>query len=190
MKATSPPLDSKTREFLRSWGRHEMPSAQVTGGSVAPGYYRAFAVLGWIEQRNVFPVVGVQTILLRNQEDRNHGALTLGLPVTPKTELYVNALLQSFGWDGRVWPYDNDQAWPEGTADEPQVMGLLKKVGLGSTLAFPPNAERGIPTLRIHIAKRQGVFPLAPFEEIDSPPVHLERFRELVRDHSIFRAEE
>lgn len=181
----TPKLDEHTRKYLKEWGAAQMPTGQVVGGDMRPGYYRAFAVLGWIEKRKPWPVVGLQTIALRMNEDKHVGAVSLGLPVSPKTELYVNALLQTFGWDGRVWPYDNDGQWPEKTAEEEQVQGLLRKVNLLSTLTFP-STEQGIPSVRFYVAKSKGVFPIAPLEEINSPPVHLERFRALVEDPSPF----
>lgn len=180
-------LGPKTPEFMKHWEKWELPCGQVTGGSITPGTYRGIAVLGWLEQRNGVPTVGLQTIVLRNQEDKHVGAVTLGFPVTPKTELYVNALLQTFGWDGRVWPYDDDKKWPDGTTDEDQVMGLIQKVGLSSTLTFAPQEGVGVPTVRLQIPKRSGPFQLPPLEEMNSPPVHLDRFRELVKDMTIFK---
>lgn len=187
---TKSSLDPKAREILRSWGPNETPTGQVTGGDIRPGEYRALAILGWIEKKpGDLPRVGIQTVVLRLNEDKHIGAVTIGLPVSPRTELYVNAFLQTLGWDGRVWPYDNDKKWPEGSDDEEQVTGLLKRVGLSSTLTFPSNPDQGAPAVRIHIAKSHGAFAIAPTEEVDSPPVHLERFRALVADHSVFQPE-
>jgi hypothetical protein len=179
-------LDSKAREILRSWTPQEMPSAQVSGGEIRPGSYRAFAAIGWVEHRNGVPTVGLQTFVLRH-DNKHVGALTIGLPVTPRTELYVNALVQSFGWDGRVWPYDNDKGWPEGTDDEAQVLGLLARVNLASSMTFPSVGDKGVPAVRIEIPKSHGPFPLPPSTEVDSPPVHLARLRALIADPSIFQ---
>ncbi len=184
-------LDELTRSFLKRWETYEMPTGQVTGGDMKPGFYRILAVLGWIDKKpGSVPTVGIQTLALRNQEDKHIGAITIGLPVTPRTELYVNAFLQSLGWDGRVWPYDNDNGWPVGTDDEDQLLGLIKRVELSSSLTFGPDPEKGgVPAMRFHVAQSHGAFYVAPFEEINSPPKHLERFRALVADPSVFHQE-
>lgn len=178
-------MDATTRKFLESWGRRETPTAQVTGNPIKPGKYRAFAILGWVEKKHGAAIVGLQMIVVRETPFENMGTITVGLPVTPKTELYVNALLQTLGWDGRIWPY-KDHGWPEGTSDEEQVVALVQQAELGCTMTFVPDPEQGLPMIPMHIAKAQEPFPLAPFTEIDSPPVHLKAFRELVADPSPF----
>lgn len=179
--------DSLTRAFLKTWGPNEVPTAQITGGSVNPGTYRCMAVLGWVEKRAVWPVVALHTLVLRNVEYKPIATLTIVMPVTPKTELYVNALLQTFGWDGRVWPYDDDKGWPEGTgADEENLKKLLKQTAMSATLCFPSDTKDGAAVINIPIAKASSPFPLAPFQEVDSPPVHLERLRALCKDPSAF----
>jgi len=176
----------KTHDIFKTWNALEKPVAQVTGGAVRSGVYRTLAVLGWIEKKpNELPKVGIQTIILKTNEDKHVGALTLGLPVTPKTERYINALLQTYGWDGRVWPHDEDGGWPEGSADRDQILGLLDKVNLDATLTFAPG-PKGVPAVRMNVTKSRGPFQLSPFDEIDSPPLHLLRFRDLVTDPTIF----
>ena len=183
--------DTKTRKFIADWGRREVPTAQVAAGSsIKPGDYRAFAILGWVEKHAGAAIVGLQMVVIQEQPFKNKGILTLGCPITPKTDLYVNALLQTLGWDGRVWPY-KDHGWPEGTDDEAQVVALVNQAKLGCTLTFAPDPEKGmVPMIPVHIAKSKEPFPLAPFEEIDSPPVHLEAFRALIADPSPFAPEE
>lgn len=185
-KANGASRTFKTHDVFKTWLPIETPIAQVTGGMVRAGTYRTFAVLGWIEKKfGQLPKVGIQTIILHAVHNKHMGALTLGLPVSPKTELYVNALLQTFGWDGRVWPHDEDGGWPEGSNDRDQILGLLDKVNLDATLTFAAGPQ-GVPAIRMNILKSRESFMLSPFDEINSPPVHLERFRALVADPSIF----
>ncbi len=184
MSKSNGALDPKTRDFLKSWGPQETPTAQVTNGDLHPGLYRAMATLAIVEKRRPWPVVGLQVLLLRRLEFKVVGSMTIGMPVTPKTELYVNALLQTFGWDGRVWP--DDGGWPTGSSDEEQIQQLMDKAGLISTLTFP-STENGVPLVEMPVAKVSAPFHLAPFEEVNSPPVHLARFRALVNNPPAFR---
>lgn len=186
--ATRP--DATTRELLRAWGPREVPLVQVTGGEIKPGTYRALATLGWIERRGPWAIVGVNMIVLNNNEDKPRGAVTLGLPVTKRTELYVNGFLCRLGWDGRVWPHDDDGGWPEKTDDEASLRDLMKKSNrMGSTLCFPSHPERGVPIIKLPILKRSAPFNWAPFEpaELETPPAAvLDRFRKLCEDPSPF----
>lgn len=178
--------DSKTRKFMERWGRREVPTAQVAGEPIKPGDYGAFALLGWVEAKDGTAIVGLQMAVLKEDPLTNMGLITIGMPVTPKTELHVNALLQSLGWDGRVWPY-KDHGWPEGTDDEQQVVALVSQAELGCTLTFVPDPEQGAPMIPIHITKSRDPFPLAPFElEITEQPQHLEALRDLIDDPSPF----
>jgi hypothetical protein len=186
-------IDKRTREYLKKWGRREVPTAQITGGKCAPGTYRCLPVLGWIERRGTVPVVGVHFLVLYHQGETVKANLSIAFPVTKLTELHVNSFLCLIGWDGRVWPYDGDKGWPEGSEeDAAQLRALLKKLGpkVGSTLTFPPKPELGAPLLNLPIVKSLSPYPLAPFEPLpegaDSPVVHLERFRALCEDCSPF----
>ncbi len=192
-----PKVDERTREYLQKWGRLEVPTAQITGGSVNPGTYRAMACLGWIERRGPegasVPVVGVHFMLLQNQAYVPMATLSLAMPVTKNTELLINTFLHFIGWDGRVWPYDGDDDWPANSEeDEAQVRALLQKLHpkIGSTLTFPTIPGVGTPILQLPVLKRSATYPLAPFEPVPedrTPPVtHLERFRALCRDPSPF----
>jgi hypothetical protein len=191
MKTTLQP-DATTREFTRLWGAREIPTAQVTGGNITPGNYRAMATLGWMEKRGPFAVVGVHLIILRNLEYVTIGAVTVGLPVTTRNELFVNSFLVRLGWDGRVWPYDDDKGWPDGTDDEPQIRQLMQQAGgMAATLCFAPNKDQGggVPIIPIPILKRHGPFPWAPFEggDMPSPPAAtFQRFKALCNDPSPF----
>jgi len=186
MAKTRPKYDSKTRKFIETWGRREVPTAQVAGDPIKPGDYSAFALLGWVEAKAGAAIVGLQMAVLKEEPLTNMGLITIGMPVTPKTELHVNALLQSLGWDGRLWPY-KDHGWPEGTEDEGQVVALISQAQLGCTLTFAPDPDQGQPMIPIHIAKSRDPFPLAPFElEVTEAPPHMEFLRDLIDDPSPF----
>jgi hypothetical protein len=106
-------VDEKTRDYIRNWGRSEVPTAQVTGGKVNPGTYRALATLGFVERRGPAAICCVHFLVLQNQAYTPMATLSLAMPVTKKTELHVNSFLHVLGWDGRVWPYDFDGGWPD-----------------------------------------------------------------------------
>lgn len=190
-----PQIDQKTREYLKKWGRREVPTAQITGGTCTPGIYRGLPILGWIERKEgVLPVVGIHFLVLLNHSADVKASLALALPVTKNTELLVNSFLAHLGWDGRVWPYDGDGGWPEGDTDEDvtQIKALFNRVvpPIGATLTFPskPNARV---IERLPVLKRNAPYPWAPFEPVPeeaegSPIQHLTRFRELCADPSPF----
>lgn len=188
-----PKIDERTQEFLRKWGRLEVPTAQVTGGQVAPGTFPALAALGWIERRGPVAIVGVHFLILMREVFKPMATLSLAMPVSKNTELHINSFLHLIGWDGRVWPYDGDGGWPENSEeDAAQVRALLAKLHpkVGATLTFPPIPGVGAPLLNLPILKRTAPFPLAPFEPVPedrpAPVIHLERFRELCLDPSPF----
>jgi hypothetical protein len=179
--------DPMTQEYLKVWGAKEMPVAEVTHGKVYIGDHPAFALVGWITQQGVgWPAVGLQMTLLTPEMDKAIGGLSLGLPLSPKTERHVCCLLQDLGWDGRVWPY-KDHGWPEGTNDEPGLLRLLKVAKLGATLTFPTQ-EKGTPTVKIPVLKRSGTFMVAPFGEV-LVPRHLEALRSLAADPTPFKSD-
>ena len=185
-------IDEKTREYVRNWGRAEVPTAQVTGGKVSPGTYRALATLGFVERVGPASFCCVHFLILQNQAFKPMGTLSLAMPVTKRTELYVNSFLQLVGWDGRVWPYDGDGGWPENSPEDAENLRMmLKKINIGATLTFPADGE-GATLLELPVVKRTAPFPLAPFAPLpeDHPPpvIHLERFRELCKDASPFAA--
>jgi hypothetical protein len=187
-----PKIDERTREFLRKWGRREVPTAQVTGGEVTPGTYRAMPFLAWMERRGPVALCGMHFILVHNQAWTPFGALSMAMPVSKNTELHINSFLHLVGWDGRVWPYDGDGGFPEDSPDDAaQLKEMLRKVKIRSTLTFPPTGgPGGARVLTVNVLKRSSPFPFAPFEPLpegsDPPVVHLERFRELCKDPSPF----
>ena len=177
-------MDEITRQFVNEWGSNEVPTAKVVHGKVRPGPYYVFALLGWLEARRRWPVVGLRLALL--QDDKNVGAVNMGLPLTPKTERHVCGFLQDLGWDGRVWPH-KDHGWPEGTHDELNVIGLLRTANLGSTLTFVPNENGEIPTVLMDVAKNRVPFLTAPFH--GTVPKHLEALRALASDRTPFTSD-
>lgn len=190
MAKSKPKYDRNTRRFMERWGRREVPTAQVAGDAIKPGEYHAFALLGWVESEGGSVIVGLQMAVIKEEPLTNMGLLTIGMPVTPKTELHVNALLETLGWDGRIWPYE-DHGWPEGTGDdEIQLASLVMQAKLGCSLTFVP-AEQGPVMIPIHVAKSRDPFPLAPFElEVTEEPKHMDALRALIDDPSPFKEPE
>ena len=189
-------IDSKTREFLRQWSPFEVPTAQVTGGKVPnQGTYRALPVLGGMGFQDTalgrISVGGVHFLLLRRFNDSPFATLSLAMPVTRNTELYINSFLHLLGWDGRVWPTDQTEAeWPNtDPAEVEQLVILMRNARMGATLTFPPSGP-GVPVLEVPVYKLHSPYQVAPFEPLpegaESPVVHLARFRELARDPTIF----
>ena len=122
------------------------------------------------------------------QGSRSIGALTIALPLTAETESKVLERLLDLGWDGRVWPYDNDGKWPEGTPDKDQSIGLLQRVGLASTMTFAPVEGKGFPTIPVYVVKKKGEFPF-PFEpsvKTEDMP-HRNRLRDLMVGWQVFQ---
>jgi hypothetical protein len=179
--------DSKTKAFVKLWGSGDVPTAQVSHGSLRPGTYPAFALLGWLEARKGWPIVGLRLALVPEHQRTEQTGLTMGLVVSPKTERHVCSLLQDLGWDGRVWPY-KDHGWPEGTQDETPMLGLLKTAKLGATLVFRPDPEKGVPTVPIWVGRRNGPFLTAPFGEITTVK-YLEELRALATDQTPFKSD-
>lgn len=190
MAKPKPKYDRKTRKFMERWGRREVPTAQVAGDAIKPGEYHAFALLGWVEATAGAAIVGLQMAVIKEEPLTNMGLLTIGMPVTPNTELHVNALLQSLGWDGRIWPYQ-DHGWPEGTGDdETQLASLVMQAKLGCSLTFVPAGE-GPVMIPIHVAKSRDPFPLAPFDlSVVEELKHVDALRDLIDDPSPFKEPE
>lgn len=177
--------DPQTQEYIRAWGIKDVPTATVEYGKIPLGDHPAFALLGWVEQRKTgWPVVGLRLTVLNQTLDKAIGSVTMGLPLTPKSERHVCCLLQDFGWDGRVWPY-KDHGWPEGTTEEAGLASLLKTAKLGATLTFPSDPEKGTPTVRLPVLKLKGTFSVAPFGDVTIPR-HLEALRSLAADPTPF----
>lgn len=180
--------DPRTKDFIQAWGANEVPTAVLAHGKLPIGDYAAFALLGWIQQsKNGWPVVGMQLTMLRDNLDEVAGSLTMGLPLSPKTERHVCCLLEDLGWDGRCWPY-RDHGWPEGGEDEPGLLSLLKRSKLGATLTFPSQAQ-GTPTVRIPILHKTKPFSVAPFYRVPPVPRHLESLRALAVDPIPFKSD-
>lgn len=177
--------DLQTQEYIRAWGIKDVPTAHVEHGKIPMGSHPAFALLGWVEQRKVgWPVVGLRLTVLTRELDKAIGALTMGLPLTPKSERHVCCFLQDLGWDGRVWPY-KDHGWPEGTEEESALVSLLRTAKLGATLTFPSDPEKGTPTVKVPVTKRASTYSVAPFGDVIVPK-HLETLRSLAANPTPF----
>lgn len=170
--------DQQTEEYIKAWGAKEVPIALVRSGRIQPGHYRCFPVFGWVKQRQAdWPVVGVHLAILPLNAEKTIGALSMDLPLTPKTERNVCAFLQDLCWDGRVWPY-KDHGWPEGTEEEQDLLKLLRTVKLGATMTFPTDPEKGTRIVRIPVLHGKKKFHVAPF----GTEVPVPRFMDELRD--------
>ena len=178
--------DKTTKQYLNTWGPKDTPRGLITEGSLRPGFYPGFALLGFVQEReNDWPVVLVHAALMKGKT--LGGGMLLSMPFNPRTERAVCWLLENLGWDGRLWPY-KDHGWPEGTPDEAHFAELLKKVDVGASFTFPADPEKGTPTLRMYVGKRNGAFHTAPFYGTPMPQ-HLEALRELVKDPIPFKSD-
>jgi hypothetical protein len=196
-------IDKKTLEYLNRWGRHEVPTAQVVGRNpkekLTPGIHQWAAAIGWMFRKDLEPVCCIQFLILAPESFSILASVSLSMPVTKRTELYVNSFLHVVGWDGRVWPHDGDKGWPNGSEDARQVRDLLNKGNpkLGSTLTFPPRISSSLGTsssiiLHLPISNVSKPFPIAPFVPVlvpegqQAPVENLKRFRALCKDPSPF----
>jgi hypothetical protein len=180
--------DQQTKDYIQAWGVQDVPTASVSHGKFPLGRYHAFALLGWVKQRKAnWPVIGLQLTVLEQGGIKAIGGLTMGLPITPKSDRQVCLFLEDLGWDGRVWPY-KDHGWPEGMEEEPGLLSLLRTAKLGATLTFPPCAQ-GTPTVSIPVHHRSKPFSVAPFVEQFSDPQYLNELRLLANDPTPFASD-
>ena len=185
-------IDKKTLEYLNRWGRHEVPTAQVTTETnLSPGTHRWMATIGWMFRKDFEPFCCIQFLLISPVTFSPIGCISLSMPVTKRTELYVNTFLHVAGWDGRVWPYDGDGGWPYDSEDAAELREMLNEgtPKLGSTLTFPPKTNGSV-VLSLPIHDMSKPFPLAPFMPVpkghQDPVENLDRFRALCKDPSPF----
>jgi hypothetical protein len=183
--------DERTQEYIKAWGRKDVPTALVTNGKVRSGTHPAFVLLGWVRKppeklvprAAQWPVIILRLALLNKPRTKSIGGLLMTMPFNPKTERHVCSLMQDFGWDGRVWPHEDD-GWPSKTTEEEPLINLLKKEKLGATFTFPSDPEKGIIALPVPVKKRRGPFALALFNEV--VPKHLETLRVFASDPKPF----
>ena len=186
-----PEMDERTRDYIRRWHKSEIPYAQITGELVTPGIYRGVPCLAWMEKQGNLVICGTHFVLMQNMADKPISTLTIAMPVTKNTELVVNTFLHLLGWDGRIWPLDGDGGWPEKSDEEEALRTMLTKVRTrtSATFTFPPS-EKGATCLNLPVRSRNKPYALAPFEPVpedDPPPIrHIDRFRQLVKDPSVF----
>ncbi len=118
-------------------------------------------------------------------EPKPAGTLLIELPILAETEKPTVAVLESFGWDGRVWPVD--EGWPTDTDDEISIRALLNQANLAATMTFPSEDE-GTKTQSVNVERAKGPFLMPPLPEPETEPdPHLvERLRELCKEPAIF----
>lgn len=135
------------------------------------GEFRGLPLFGWVAMRakTDTPLVMLGILLMREVEGelRPRGTLQIENPIFEDTELPTVALLEQLGWDGRVWPIDD--GWPQGEADEEQVLALMEQAGLRATMTFPPG-EQGHAMIPLNVQRAQGPFLMPPWEEPTQEP--------------------
>lgn len=159
----TPKFTGLTEEQLR------LPVGQIVSAP-AKGDFLALPLFGWVSVRpSGIPLIIVASLLMRSLTNmKARATFKLELPIYPETEVATLAVLERFGWDGRIWP--RDAGWPTGTGqDEENILALMNAAGLVSTLTFSPQ-DKGILAQPVHVARAQGPFLMPPFAAPDEPP--------------------
>jgi len=164
------------------------PVGKVVSSPVK-GEFQALPVLGWISLRKGTEIKILNLALLLLREGKVSGMLHMDVPIYPETQSNTMAMLQNFGWDGRVWPLD--EGWPTGTPDEEGHRHLLVQTKLVATIVFPPSETGGHATLNVEVSRAKGPFfmPPLPAAEIDPDPVLVAKFETLCQDYAVFYPE-
>lgn len=145
------------------------------------GDFLTIPLFGWVSTRvkTHTPLVMLVVLLIRQGDETPHGTLQIELPIFAETELQTLAVLERYGWDGRVWP--TDPGWPDGNGeDEESLKALIAQAGLKATFVFPPN-DAGVSVQEVKVTRARGPFLMPPLPEPDrEPDPHkLARLREL-----------
>jgi hypothetical protein len=154
------------------------------------GEFFALPLFGWVgvrEQKNT-PLVMLVLMLFRSVDDpRPRGTLQIELPVHEDTELATLAVLERFGWDGRIWP--EEEGWPPpGSDDEANLLALLEQSGnLLNTFTFPPG-EEGAAAQKVDVQRARGPFLMPPLPKPEGEPdeYKLKKLRELCANPVVF----
>ena len=165
--------------------QQRFPVGRVVSSPVK-GECMGLPMLGWISLRKGSEIRLLMLALLLLREGKPIGLLNVEIPIYPETERNTLWMLQSFGWDGRVWP--KDEGWPTGSADEPGLQHMLGQAGLVSSIVFPPSKTGDHATMDVNISRAKGNFfmPPLPDAEVDPDPKLVSRFHELCLDYKVF----
>jgi hypothetical protein len=162
----------------------KLPVGKVLTAPVK-GDFLTIPLCAWFSRRLKVgtPLLMLRLLLISGPEDgQPKGLLEIELPIFDDTERATLAVLNRYGWDGRVWPLD--EGWPNGNSDEEnQLRALLEQAKLQATLTFPPG-ETGISAQAVTVSRARGPFlmPPLPAPEGEADPEKLARFRELYMD--------
>lgn len=140
-----------------------LPSGKVVTTPIK-GEFLTLPLLGWcaVRQRENVPLVMLGLALLR--DDKIRGMLHVELPIYKgETDVATVAMLDAFGWDGRVWK-PGDEGWPTGDdANREQLQFMMSEIGLAATLTFPPDFETGNSNAQmVDVTRARGPFLMPP----------------------------
>jgi hypothetical protein len=181
--------ETAIKAYVKNTDPRDLAYGRVIGGyaDAHAGPFRLLPVLGHLRLEFGVTILALSTILLRTFDDKHMGTLGWNLPVNERTEKRVCGLLTSFGWDGRIWPFD--AGWPDGLTEETGLRVLLKDARILGTFVFPPEPQ-GNRVLRVEVQKLSNDFPLSPEippeDYIEPTEAQLEKFRQLVAEPSVF----
>lgn len=142
------------------------------------GDFLTIPLFGWIGHRvrTRTPLVMLTTLLIPSlEEPAPRGTLQIELPIFEDTELQTLAVLERYGWDGRVWPHD--PGWPDSDDEQAESLkGLIAQADLKSTFVFPNSGA-----LPVTVSRARGPFLMPPLEAAteEANPVKLAKLREL-----------
>lgn len=153
------------------------------------GEFLSLPLLSWIGVREKVdtPLVLLVVMLFKSMEDMEpRGTLQIELPVIEETQLATVAFLESYGWDGRIWPHD--EGWPlEGTDEETNTRAMIEQAELSNTLVFP-GADEGFNPPLVKVGRARGPFLMPPLPKPETEPdlLKVEKLTELCNNPSLF----
>jgi hypothetical protein len=174
-----------TENELVTEAQQRLPVGKVVSTPVK-GVFLGLPLMGWISLRKNSEVRLLMLALLLIRDGGVKGILHVEIPIYPETERDALWMLQSFGWDGRIWP--TDPGWPTGTEDEANHTHFLEQSGLVASFVFPPVAGGAHATMNVDIQRAKGNFFMPPLPEAaeEPDPKLAARFQELCQDFKVF----
>lgn len=185
-------MGSFDRKFKRAEERQELvteeqqrlPVGRVVTSPVK-GEFLALPMLAWVSLRKGTDIRLLMMALFLLRDGKISGMINIEFPIYPETEQNTIAMLQKYGWDGRIWP--TDPGWPSGTPDEEGHRDILDQVALVASIVFPPVGD-GHAAMNVSVERAKGNFfmPPLPEAEVDLDPALVARFRELCENYKVF----
>lgn len=164
----------------------ELPTGKLLSSPIK-GDFLALPLFGWVATRagDRVPLVMLTLLLMRSLDEPTPcGTLEVTLPFLETTQLATFAVLERFGWDGRVWP--RDEGWPNGdSVEEANLRSLMHEAKLRATLTFPPS-DKGAALQSVTVSRARGPFLMPPLPEPEGvvDPDKLARLQALCADPS------